>query len=136
MHDSLLLTGEGLGMRCLLLCYYIKMDKKYLLARNLRKNSTTQEILLWSLLRNRKLNNLKFKRQVPIGSYIVDFVCEEKKLIIELDGGQHNTPENLQYDKKRTEYLNSLGYKVIRFWNNEFDNNLEGVYEKLLEVVS
>ena len=112
------------------------MDKKYLLARNLRKNSTTQENLLWSLLRNRKLNNLKFKRQVPIGSYIVDFVCEEKKLIIELDGGQHNTPENLQYDKKRTEYLNSLGYKVIRFWNNEFDNNLEGVYEKLLEVVS
>ena len=123
-------------MRCLFLCYYIRMDKKYLLARNLRKNSTTQENLLWSLLRNRKLNNLKFKRQVPIGSYIVDFVCEEKKLIIELDGGQHNTPENLQYDKKRTEYLNSLGYKVIRFWNNEFDNNLEGVYEKLLEVVS
>ena len=109
------------------------MDKKYQLARNLRKNLTPQEKILWGLLRNRQLNNLKFKRQVPIGDYIVDFLCEEKRLVIELDGGQHNEPEYLQYDKTRTFYLLSKGYKVIRFWNNEIDNNLEGVYEEIIK---
>lgn len=109
------------------------MDNKYVLARILRKNLTKEERILWNMLRNRKFKNLKFKRQFPIGEYIVDFVCDEKKIIIEIDGGQHNTPENLEKDNARTEFLKSKGYRVIRFWNNDIKDNIKGVYENLLE---
>lgn len=68
---------------------------------------TKEEVKLWNRLKNRQLKNLKFRRQVPIGNYIADFVCIDKKLIIELDGGQHNELQNIEYDEKRTEYLNS-----------------------------
>ncbi len=78
---------------------------------------------------------LKFKRQFPIGTYVVDFVCEEKKLIIELDGGQHNEPDNIELDKARTEFLESKGFKVIRFWNNDINLNIRGVYEFLMNVI-
>ena len=111
------------------------MDKKYTLARNLRKNMTSQERKLWNLLRNRQLEGIKFVRQYPIGSYIVDFACREKKLVIELDGGQHNLKENIEYDDNRTMYLTQKGYKVIRFWNNEIDNNIEGVCLKILSEI-
>jgi len=111
------------------------MNEKYKIARKLRKNSTTQEAILWRLLRNRQFCNLKFKRQVPVGNYIVDFLCEEKKLIIEADGSQHNHPKDIEYDKTRTEFLNSKGYKVVRFWNNEINRNLSGVYEQLKQAV-
>ena len=107
------------------------MNNKTILARNLRKNSTIQERRLWNLLKNRQFHNLKFKRQQPIGDYIVDFICKEAKIIIEVDGGQQNEPENIEYDKTRTEYLNNLGYKVVRFWNNEIYENIEGVLLKL-----
>ncbi len=107
------------------------MDKKYILARNLRKQSTKQEELLWNLLRNRQFSNLKFRRQYPIGKYIVDFVCIKKKIIIELDGGQHNFNKNIEYDNERTQFLENLGYKVIRFWNNDIDDNLDGVILEL-----
>ena len=110
------------------------MEKIIKLARKLRKNQTDQEYKLWTLLRNRQLNNLKFRRQVPIEKYIADFMCEEKKLIIEIDGGQHNSPCNIKEDEERTKYFESLGYRVVRFWNNEIDNNIEGVYLKLLEI--
>ena len=110
------------------------MDKKYELARKLRKNLTEEERKLWNLLRNRKFLNLKFKRQYPIYNYVVDFCCEEKKIVIEIDGGQHNEPENIEYDKKRTEIINAEGYKVVRFWNNEINENIEGVYSKLLDI--
>ena len=105
------------------------MNEKYSKARELRQNSTPQEIMLWTLLRNRQYKNYKFRRQYPIGNYIVDFICREKRLIIELDGGQHNEPNNIEYDNERTEFLKSKGYKVIRFWNNDVDNNIEGVFE-------
>ena len=111
------------------------MDKKYVLARMLRKNLTSQERVLWKFLRNRQVMGLKFKRQVPIGNYIVDFLCEEKKIIIELDGGQHNFENNIQKDTERTQFLNAEGYKVYRFWNNDVDDNLEGVYQKILEIL-
>lgn len=104
------------------------MNNKTIFARNLRKNMTPQEHKLWTLLRNRKFKNLTFKRQYPIGNYIVDFICREKWLIIEIDGGQHNTPDKLEYDKTRTEYLEQRGFKVIRFWNNGIDNNFESVF--------
>ena len=116
-------------------CYNINMNNKTQLARNLRKNSTKQELILWKLLRNHGINNLKFKHQYPIGNYIVDFVCKEKWLTIELDGGQHNEPNNISYDEERTKYLNNRGYRVLRFWNTDIDKNLKGVYEMILQAV-
>ena len=112
------------------------MNNKTILARNLRKNSTIQERRLWNLLKNRQFHNLKFKRQQPIGDYIVDFICKEAKIIIEIDGGQHNILENIDYDTARTEYLNTLGYKVMRFWNNEIYENIEGVMSKLKQEIN
>ena len=111
------------------------MNYKYKIARNLRKNATKEEQKLWSILRNRQLNNAKFKRQVPIGNYIVDFICEEVKLIIEIDGGQHNQDINLEKDKIRTTFLSQQGYVVLRFWNNEINQNIDGVIEKILEYL-
>lgn len=100
-------------------------------AKELRKNQTEQEKRLWHELRNRRFFNLKFKRQVPIGNYIVDFLCVEKMLIIELDGGQHNFDKNVSYDNQRTMFLEGLGYKVLRFWNNDINENLEGVLQQI-----
>ena len=106
-----------------------------MLARNLRKNSTIQEKRLWNILKNKQFHNLKFKRQYPIGKYIVDFVCKEHKIVIELDGGQHNPPDQISYDKERSCYLGNLGYKVVRFWNNEVYENINGVIEKLEQEI-
>lgn len=103
---------------------------KTIRARELRKASTEVEKILWSRLKNRRLNNLKFKRQFVIEYYIVDFICLEKKLIIELDGSQHL--DNEQYDAERTAFLNEKGYNVIRFWNNVILKNLELVLEKII----
>lgn len=85
-------------------------------ARDLRKNSTDAERHLWYYLRANRIE-FKFKRQVPLGEYIVDFVCLEKRLIIELDGGQHM--DNQAYDSKRTAWLMTQGFKVLRFWNHD-----------------
>jgi len=102
--------------------------------KNLRKNLTSQERKIWNLVRNRKVLNLKFFRQCGIGSFIADFYCPELHLAIEADGGQHNSMEGLMHDNKRTEYFKSLKIKVLRFWNNEIDNNVEGVYQKIVET--
>jgi len=102
-------------------------------AKKLRKQSTPMEIKLWNCLRSRRFLGLKFRRQCPLGSYIVDFICIEQKLIIEIDGGQHNEEKQLNYDKSRTEFFNSLGYSVLRFWNNEvllqFDLVVDHIYK-------
>ena len=103
-------------------------------SRELRKNMTPQERKLWSIIRNRQFFGYRFRRQFPIGNYIVDFINREKNIIIEIDGGQHNQLQDIEYDKHRTAYLNSLGYQVVRFWNNDIDNNIIGVYERLKEV--
>ena len=105
-------------------------------ARELRSNMTSQEKKLWDLIKNRQLSGYRFLRQYVIGNYIADFVCKEKKLVIELDGGQHNEAESVVYDAERTKYIESQGYRVIRFWNNDVDNNIEGVYEVLVEYLS
>jgi very-short-patch-repair endonuclease len=86
-------------------------------ARTLRKNMTDVERLLWGRLRDRQLGGYKFRRQHPIGPFFLDFVCLEKKLVIEVDGGQH--AKNLDADVKRSNYLKERGYQVLRFWNNE-----------------
>jgi very-short-patch-repair endonuclease len=96
-------------------------------ARNLRKRLTDTERLLWSKLRAKQLEGCKFRRQTPIGSYIVDFVCHEQRIIVEVDGGQHS--ENAEQDKIRDKWLGEQGYKILRFWNNEVLTNMEGVLE-------
>ncbi|MEO8065849.1 MAG: DUF559 domain-containing protein [Candidatus Doudnabacteria bacterium] len=100
-------------------------------SRELRKGQTPWENKLWYYLRAKRFKGFRFRRQFVIGYYIVDFCCFEKKLVIELDGGQHNEDENRQNDHERTEFLKSQGFKVIRFWNNELDENLEGVLETI-----
>ena len=100
-------------------------------AKELRKNMTPQERKLWKILRNHQFYGFEIRRQYPIDEYIVDFICRNKKIIIEIDGGQHNEKEAIEYDKKRSADLRKLGYKVIRFWNNDIDKNLDGVYKIL-----
>lgn len=100
------------------------MNERNILARELRKNSTIHERRLWNILKNRQFHGLKFKRQEPIGNYIVDFICKEVKIIIEVDGSQHNEAENIKTDNERTMFLENKGYKVIRFWNNEIYENI------------
>lgn len=102
-------------------------------ARNLRSKQTDAERALWHLLRNRQLSDLKFRRQHPIGSYVVDFVYLSKKLIIEVDGGQHS--EQKQYDKQRTNFLNSQGYMVLRYWNNDVLTNPQSVMESIHQTL-
>ena len=103
-------------------------------AKQLRRNSTDVEKYLWAKIRNRQLENWKFRRQLPVGHYIVDFACSELRLIIEIDGGQH--AEQVLYDLRRTRFLQSKGYQVIRFWNNEVLENIEGVLEALTLTLS
>jgi very-short-patch-repair endonuclease len=100
------------------------------LSRNLRRRETDSEHLLWLSLRNRRLDGFKFRRQQAIGGYIVDFVCQETRLIIELDGGQHAV--NAEQDTIRTNYLIERGYRVLRFWNNDVLSNTTGVLESIL----
>ena len=102
-------------------------------ARTLRKRSTEAEKLLWSKLRGRRFDGIKFKRQVPIGRYIVDFVALDLKLVVEVDGGQHNLRE--ASDAERTRVLEQWGYHVVRFWNNDVLGNIEGVLETILHEI-
>ena len=99
--------------------------------KELRNNLTSAEATIWIHLQRKQLGGRKFRRQHSIGNYIVDFYCPSEKLIIELDGEQHYTSEGLVYDARRTEYLNSKGYRVIRFENSEIFYGLELVLEKI-----
>lgn len=100
------------------------------LARNLRKRSTDAERKLWHHLRNRNLKGFKFRRQVPIENFIADFVCDEAKLMIELDGGQH--AEQSAADTQRTSTLEQAGYVVVRYWNNQVLTETTSVLEDIL----
>jgi very-short-patch-repair endonuclease len=99
-------------------------------ARKLRKSSTDTELRLWLQLKNRNLGGFKFRRQHPIPPYVADFVCLEQKLIVELDGGQH--AERTARDAERTAYLESKGFRVIRFWNDEALKQTDAVLEEIL----
>jgi|GEM_PF-1503442 len=103
-------------------------------AKTLRHNQTDAEHRLWHHLRGKRFDGVKFKRQKPIGPYIVDFVAVNRKLVIELDGGQHQ--ERAAYDQERTRYLESLGYRVLRFWNNECLVEMEGVLGRIQDVLA
>ena len=102
------------------------------IARRLRGNQTDAERVLWFRLRDRRLNGLKFKRQVPIDKYIVDFCCSEARLIIELDGGQHAVRD----ETNRTAVLEGMGYLVLRLWNNDVLTNTDSVLEEILNVIN
>lgn len=100
-------------------------------SRNLRKNQTYAEQLLWQKLRNRQLSDVKFRRQQAIGSYIVDFISYEKMVVIELDGGQHNEIQAKRQDAIRTKWLETQGYRIIRFWDNEVIKDLPSVLNQI-----
>jgi very-short-patch-repair endonuclease len=100
-------------------------------ARSLRGGMTDVERLLWQALRGKQLNGHRFRRQHPIGSYITDFACLEEKVVVELDGGQHQ--EQLEYDERRTAYLQTHDWQVLRFWNNDVLNNFDGVLFTIAE---
>jgi len=103
-------------------------------ARTLRKNLTDAERILWKHLRLRQFEGHKFRRQQPIGKYIVDFVCFEKKVIIEVDGGQHS--EQVGYDSERDEQLGRQGFRVLRFWNNQVTQEIDAVKETIMKALS
>ena len=103
------------------------MDKMTASGKVLRKRPTDAEKLLWKQLRLKQIEGFKFRRQQPIDNYIVDFVCFEKRIVIEVDGGQHATQS--EDDIVRDTYLRQQGFKVLRFWNNEVLQNINGILE-------
>ena len=100
-------------------------------ARTLRRDMTEAERVLWSRLRNRQLENVKFVKQFPIGPYVADLAVRRLRLVIELDGGQHNESK----DAPRTKLIEEHGYRVIRFWNNDVMGNIEGVLETIVNEI-
>ena len=113
----------------------ITTGKRIKFARRLRHQQSDAERLLWSKLRGLQLEGVKFRRQHPIGNYIVDFVSLSKHLIIEIDGGQHNEEPRKEKDKRRTSWLQGEGYQVLRFWNNDVLTNIEGVFITIQEAL-
>jgi very-short-patch-repair endonuclease len=105
-------------------------------ARFLKRVMTEAEKILWDQLRGRSFKNFKFRRQHPIASYIVDFYCHSSKLVIEIDGDVHQANDNPQYDKARTEELESFGVKVIRFKNSDVRNDLSNVLKEILDTLT
>ena len=105
-------------------------------SRNLRKNQTDAEKKLWTLLRNRQLNGVKFRRQFPVGGYILDFYCPDYRLAIEADGGQHYENKVKDQDDLRTRELNNLGIEMIRFTDREILTNSDGVVEAIQNAIA
>ncbi len=105
-------------------------------ARQLRKEQTDAERLMWSLLRDRRLAGFKFRRQHPVERYILDFYCHEARLAVELDGGQHNEPDARARDEQRASFLEARGIRVLRFWNNDVLNNTEGVLQAIYDALT
>jgi very-short-patch-repair endonuclease len=104
-------------------------------AKQLRKRQTEAEKRLWFKLRDKQLKDVKFRRQEPIGNYVVDFVSFEKKLIIEIDGNPHRETQTRVNDTQRSLWLQEQGFKVLRFWNSEIENNLDKVVRKIKDTL-
>jgi very-short-patch-repair endonuclease len=100
-------------------------------AKKLRANTTPHERILWRALKELPVDGTHFRRQAPIGPYVVDFLCPAKHLIIELDGGHHNDDENTRRDRERQLWLEHEGYRVVRFWNSEITDDLRAVLERI-----
>ncbi len=108
------------------------VDRRVSRARNLRRNPTDAERKLWQRLRQPPFDSIHFRRQATTGPYFADFACHAQRVVIEIDGGQH--AEDIS-DSKRTAYLNAQGYRVLRFWNNDVFNNIEGVLDAILGAI-
>jgi very-short-patch-repair endonuclease len=104
--------------------------------KELRNNATPAEQQLWSMLQRSNLGGYKFRRQHSVGSYILDFYCPSERLVVELDGDSHFTDDAMEYDRIRTEYLNALNIKVVRFLNTDVYDNLNAVCERILEEIT
>ena len=103
-------------------------------SKRLRRDQTDAERKLWMRLRDRQLNGLKFRRQQPVGRYVVDFFCPESRLVIELDGGHHTL--QIEADQRRTDFLTKAGYRVLRFWDNDVLSDTEAVLQKIVEELN
>ncbi|MCA0395433.1 MAG: endonuclease domain-containing protein [Proteobacteria bacterium] len=103
------------------------------LQRTLRNHPTDAERRLWQHLRGRQLDGCKFRRQHPFGDYILDFVCLERKAVVEVDGSQHS--DRIAHDAERTRFLHDRGFVILRFWNNEVFENIEGVLEVIMAML-
>ena len=103
-------------------------------ARTLRQSMTEAETRIWQMLRAHRTNGHKFRRQVPIGRYIADFACHEARLVVEIDGGQHD--RSSPREAGRSSFLQTQGYRVLRFWNNEVLANPDGVHETIVNALA
>jgi very-short-patch-repair endonuclease len=110
----------------------VRDDENLKAAKTLRKSATLPEAKLWEQLRNRQLGGYKFRRQSPVGPYIADFVCLEKNLVVELDGWTHSAPQEIANDEKRTRFVNTEGFRVIRFANTDVMESTSGVLQSIL----
>lgn len=128
MHLHFLGEGKSMG-------FGIKDDRLTTTARHLRRRSTDVERRLWNYVRNRQIGGYKIRRQFPVNGYVLDFACEELRFAIELDGGQHNQNAEKIYDTIRTKKLEAAGWQVVRFWNNELLENMEGVLNRILQLL-
>lgn len=106
------------------------------MARDLRANATEAERKLWAMLRARQMTGLRFRRQQPIGAYIVDFYCTAAKLVVGLDGSQHGDERNIEYDEARSDWLETHGYSVLRFSNADFLRKKHAAVEAIFAAVS
>ncbi|MEQ1493779.1 MAG: DUF559 domain-containing protein [Terricaulis sp.] len=104
-------------------------------ARHLRREMSDEEGILWMLLRDRRFAGFKFRRQVPLGDFVADFVCFERELIVELDGSQHAEPEQATFDAKRTQVLEAAGFRVIRVWTSDLFKERDGVFETIFNAL-
>jgi very-short-patch-repair endonuclease len=109
------------------------MKRRTEIARHLRQRQTDAERRLWFRLRDRRLSGLKFKRQVPVGTSVVDFLCADARLIVEIDGGQHQRQSHA--DVRRTATLEKMGYLVVRYWNNDVLSNIDGVLQDIIATL-
>ena len=105
-------------------------------ARELRRRATAAERHLWQRLRARQLDGAKFRRQVPIGPYIVDFACLSSRIVIELDGGQHAELEHSRRDKRRDRFLEARGFRVLRFWDNDVFTDMDGILSVIRDALA
>jgi very-short-patch-repair endonuclease len=129
------LAGENYREGCSKMLARRKRDATAKEAKALRRRQTYPEQILWQAFRAKRFQSVKFRRQQPIGPYVVDFISFENNLIVELDGGQHNCQRQILNDEDRCLFVEKRGYKVIRFWNNDVINNLDGVLESIAENV-
>lgn len=103
-------------------------------AKSMRRGMTDAELKLWNELRAHRLMGMSFRRQVPIGPYVIDFACSAHSLIIEVDGSQHADPESVQRDEARSAYLNASGWTILRFWNDDVVRDIDNVCQHIVIV--